>query len=587
MPRRTNICRGARREGRPEQAFWALLGCVRLQCKRAFYKFGICFLSNTLMANWGRGVVMQYPAPSLLVFACIVASLVSCTEHPNHRPPNIVFFLVDDLGWRDTGSFGSSFYETPNIDRLANEGVRFTQAYAASHVCSPTRASIMTGKYPARLQLTDWLSGRRSYAFERLKSPEFLQQLPLEEITIAEALKQHGYRTAHIGKWHLGEDPFGPLQQGFDLQVPRWNKGWPKAGYYAPFELDGLGDEPGQYLTDRLSDEAEAFIAENKNRPFFLYMSHFAVHDPIHGRPDLNKKYKDKLTLNVKSDSPAFILEGNPDDATPLSRQQLASLIQQPSHREYRALPQRTVKIKQHQDNIQFASMIEAMDESLGRILGALEAYGLTDNTIIIFFSDNGGMSGGNFGRADRIIGEDELDTAFSTSNLPLRGAIGWLYEGGIRVPMIVKWPSHGKVGATSDVPVISTDFYPTLLEMAGLPAMPGQAVDGVSLVPAITGKPFDRSPIFWHFPQYSNHGMQSPGGAVRAGDYKLLEYYENYTVQLFNLREDIGEQNDLSQTEPVKVDELKAMLHAWRTEVAAQMPLPNPEYETGNYPNK
>lgn len=498
-----------------------------------------------------------------------------------------MFFLVDDLGWQDVGSFGSSFYETPNIDRLANQGVRFTQAYAASHVCSPTRASIMTGKYPARLQLTDWLSGRRSYPFERLRSPEFLQQLPLEEITIAEALKRHGYRTAHIGKWHLGEEPYGPLQQGFDLQVPRWNKGWPATGYYAPFELEGLTDDEGQYLTDRLTDVAETFISDNKDHPFFLYMSHFAVHDPIHGRPDLNEKYEKKLTTQRKSGGPSFILEGNPDDPNPLTREQLARLIRESTHQGYQVLPQRTVKIKQNQDNIQFAAMVEAMDESLGRILGKVEDLGLTDNTIVIFFSDNGGMSGANFGRADKVISETELDTAFSTSNLPLRGAKGWLYEGGIRVPMIVKWPNKGKSGAVSEAPVISMDFYPTILEMAGLPSMPNQAIDGTSLAPAVMGESVDEKPIFWHFPQYSNHGMQSPGGAVRFGDYKLLEYYENETVQLFNLREDLGEQNDLSKAQPNKVEELKAMLHAWRTEVSAQMPVPNPKYEPGQYPNQ
>ena len=511
----------------------------------------------------------------------------SHAKQPVHRPPNFVFFLVDDLGWRDVGSFGSSFYETPNIDGLASQGVRFTNAYAASHVCSPTRASIMTGKYPARLRLTDWLSGRKSYPFERLRSPEFLQQLPLEEITIAEALKGHGYRTAHIGKWHLGEDPYGPLQQGFDLQVPRWNKGWPKAGYYAPFEFEGLTDEEGQYLTDRLTDVAETFISDNKDQPFFLYMSHFAVHDPIHGRLDLTEKYREKVGAKQEPSGPSFILEGNPDDQIPLSREQLNLLMQEPTHQGHQVLPHRTVKIKQNQDNIHFAAMVEAMDESLGRILQKLEDLGLADDTIIIFFSDNGGMSGANFGRPDRIVSEKELDAAFSTSNLPLRGAKGWLYEGGVRVPMIVKWPHKGKSGAVSQEPVISVDFYPTILEMAGLPAMPDQAVDGTSLAPAVMGEPLDTKPIFWHFPQYSNHGMQSPGGAIRFGDYKLLEYYENNTVQLFNLREDLGEQNDLSQTEPDKADELKALLHAWRTEVSAQMPLPNAEYATDLYPNQ
>jgi arylsulfatase A len=516
-----------------------------------------------------------------ILFSLFFVLLSACSDRSNQRPLNIVFFLVDDLGWRDVGSFGSEFYETPNIDRLAQKGIKFTNAYATSHVCSPTRASIMTGKYPARLNLTDWIGGRRSYTFERLTSPNFLQELPLEETTIAEALRAHGYATAHIGKWHLGEDPHGPLEQGFDMRVPNWNKGWPKAGYYAPFELDGIEDEPGQYLTDRLTDYAEEFISEKQNQPFFLYMSHYAVHDPIHGRPDLVEKYRKKLASIEQSSLPSFVLEGNPDDPHPLTNEQLASLIDQPSHQGYQALPERTVKIKQHQDNIHFAAMVESMDESLGRIIDHIDHLGLTDNTLIVFAADNGGMSGGNFGRANRIISEDALDSAFATSNLPLRGAKGWLYEGGIRVPMVVKWPEKFlDSNRIVEEPIISTDFYPSLLEMAGLPASNDQTLDGVSFVPALKGEAFDRGPIFWHFPQYSNHGMQSPGGAVRLGDYKLLEYFEKNTVQLFNLREDIGEQNDLSLTEPKIREKLIALLHSWRKDVKAQMPQQNPNYD-------
>jgi arylsulfatase A len=516
-----------------------------------------------------------------ILFSLFFVLLSACSDRSNQRPLNIVFFLVDDLGWRDVGSFGSEFYETPNIDRLAQKGIKFTNAYATSHVCSPTRASIMTGKYPARLNLTDWIGGRRSYTFERLTSPNFLQELPLEETTIAEALRAHGYATAHIGKWHLGEDPHGPLEQGFDMRVPNWNKGWPKAGYYAPFELDGIEDEPGQYLTDRLTDYAEEFISEKQNQPFFLYMSHYAVHDPIHGRPDLVEKYRKKLASIEQSSLPSFVLEGNPDDPHPLTNEQLASLIDQPSHQGYQALPERTVKIKQHQDNIHFAAMVESMDESLGRIIDHIDHLGLTDNTLIVFAADNGGMSGGNFGRANRIISEDTLDSAFATSNLPLRGAKGWLYEGGIRVPMVVKWPEKFlDSNRIVEEPIISTDFYPSLLEMAGLPASNDQTLDGVSFVPALKGEAFDRGPIFWHFPQYSNHGMQSPGGAVRLGDYKLLEYFEKNTVQLFNLREDIGEQNDLSLTEPKIREKLIALLHSWRKDVKAQMPQQNPNYD-------
>ena len=486
--------------------------------------------------------------------------------------PNIVFFLVDDLGWRDVGCYGSGFYDTPHIDQLALEGVRFNQAYAACHVCSPTRASILTGKYPARLHLTDWLPGRRDFPFQSLKNAKIQQHLPFAEETLAETLQAQGYSTAIFGKWHLGEDPSGPLMHGFDVQVPKWNRGWPKSGYHAPFGMEGLEAKTGDYLTDRLTDEALAFMDQNRDRPFFLYLSHFAVHDPIQGRPDLVKKYRDKLATMQQPNGPAFILEGNPDAAEPMSREQLTALIMNPSHQDYRVLPQRTVKIKQHQDNIQFAAMVEAMDESLGRVLAKLKALGLTDNTIVIFFSDNGGMSAANFGNPKRVVHESKLDLAYSTSNLPLRGAKGWLYEGGIRVPMIVKWPGHGKKGAVCEEPVISTDFYPSILEMAGLPALPGQHVDGVSFVPALTGDALERKAIFWHFPHYSNHGMQSPGGAIRLEDYKLLEYFENGAVELFNLTVDPGEQNNLARAQPKKARELLEMLQAWRKEVSARM---------------
>ncbi|NIP98646.1 MAG: sulfatase, partial [Akkermansiaceae bacterium] len=414
---------------------------------------------------------MKPALTSLLLAAAIMAASANSRAQSTSRPPNIVFFLVDDLGWRDLACYGSSFYETPSIDRLARDGVRFTQAYAACHVCSPTRASIMTGKYPARLHLTDWLSGRRDFPFQKLGNARIHQHLPLEERTLAETLKQHGYATGHFGKWHLGEDPAGPLQQGFDVQVPRWNKGWPRAGYHAPFKLDGLRDADGDYLTDRLTDEALKFVEQNRDRPFFLYLSHFAVHDPIQGRPDLVGKYRRKLATMERGKGPAFILEGNPDDPEPLTRQDLAALMTRPSHRGFKALPRRTVKIKQHQDNIEFAAMIEAMDESLGRVAATLDALGLAENTIVIFFSDNGGMSGANLGNPKRIVPDRKLDVAFATSNLPLRGAKGWLYEGGIRVPMIVKWPGRGKAGTVCDEPVISTDFFPAILEMAGLPA--------------------------------------------------------------------------------------------------------------------
>ncbi|HUG90012.1 MAG TPA: sulfatase, partial [Planctomycetaceae bacterium] len=460
-----------------------------------------------------------------------------------------------------------------HIDQFARESVRFTQAYAACHVCSPTRASLMTGKYPARLHLTDWLPGRREFPFQKLKNAAVRQQLPFEDTTIAEALQEHGYVTGHFGKWHLGEDPSGPLQHGFNVQIPRWNKGWPRTGYHAPFRLDGLADAPGDYLTDRLTDEALTFIDEHRDRPFFLYLSHFAVHDPIEGRRDLVKKYAAKLARTRAGENPPFILEGNPDAERPLSRAELDALLEKDAWRGYRVLPSRTVKIKQRQDNVQFAAMVESMDESFGRVRAKLKMLGLEDNTIVIFTSDNGGMSAANFGRPERVVPASDLDVAYSTSNLPLRGGKGWLYEGGLRVPLIVSWPAHGKRGTRCVVPVTSTDFYPSILEMIGAPARPDQHPDGVSLAPLLRGATeLDREAIYWHFPHYSNHGMQSPGGAIRWRDYKLIEYFENGTVQLFHLGDDPGEQHDLAREKPDLAARLTAMLHAWRAEVLAPM---------------
>jgi arylsulfatase A-like enzyme len=524
--------------------------------------------------------------PIYLLLLSSAGLLTIRTEAADSQKPNVIFFLVDDMGWTDLGCYGSSFYETENIDHLADQGMRFTQAYAACHVCSPTRASIMTGTYPARLMLTDWLTGRREFPFQRFKNARIHQSLPLDELTLAEALKRHGYQTGHFGKWHLGEDPAGPLQQGFDIRVPKWNKGWPKAGYYSPFQFEGLADEPGDYLTDRLTDEALKFIDANSNGPFFLYLSHFAVHDPIHGRPDLVRKYEQKR-VRLPTDEKPFILEGNPDAKSAFTRSQLDAMLKEDAYSEYRVLPNQIVKIKQRQDNTQFAAMVESVDESLGRVVAKLKALDLEQNTIIILTSDNGGMSAANFGRPSRIIHPKKLDASFSTSNLPLRGAKGWLYEGGIRVPLIIKWPGHGSAGAINHEPVISTDYYPTILDMIGVSLLPEQHPDGESLSPLFHGKAtLERDAIYWHFPHYSNHGMQSPGGAIRSGKYKLLEYFENGTIQLFDLEADPGEQNDLSKTHGDIGNQLLDELHQWRENVGAEMMDPNPDFDASATPS-
>ena len=500
------------------------------------------------------------------------------TNRPAPRMPNIVFFLVDDLGWSDVGCYGSSFYDTPNIDKLAAEGVRFTDAYAACHVCSPTRASILTGKYPATLHLTDWLPGRRNFPFQRLRNAVIHQHLPHEEVTIAEALKKYGYSTAIFGKWHLGSGGSMPGDHGFDIHIPDAVSNW--RTFHGPFGLKKLSSQKGDYLTDRLTDEAVEWVEAQQDSPFFLYMSHFAVHDPIQGRHDLVDKYTQKRNAMAKNSSPDFILEGNPDSPDTPSQEELAHLIQTPAFSQHKVLPRGTIKIRQKQNNAEFAAMVESVDQSLGRILSKLAELGVADDTIIIFFSDNGAMAAMNVGNPKRIVPEHRVDAAYSSSNLPLRGAKGWLYEGGIRVPLIIKWPSQGGVGSVCSTPVISVDFFPTIMDMLGKAEEVPRDLEGQSIVPLVQGDTIVDRAIYWHFPHYSNHGMQSPGGAIRLGRYKLLEYFENGTIQLFDLVQDIGEQDDLSVAKVQKAKELRARLHAWRERVNAQMMKANPDFD-------
>jgi len=521
---------------------------------------------------------------------CAVCRTVEAVEPPAQAARlNVIFFLVDDLGWADLGFEGSSLYHTPNIDTFAKKAVRFSNAYSTCPVCSPSRASILTGEYPARLHLTDWLPGRKNFPFQKLKNAETIQHLPYDQPTLPQVLKENGYHTAIFGKWHLGEEADSTQRQGFDLHVPDWNRGWPNDTYFSPFGMKGLeGGPKGEYLTDRLTTEALKWVETNKDQPFYLYLAHFAVHDPIMGRGDLVVKYEHELNHFQRPNGPPYLLEGNPDDSNPLTSEKLKSLLQQDKRYDgFGLLPQRTVKIKQWQDNPQFAAMVESMDESLGRIRAKLKDLNLDDKTIIIFFSDNGGMSAANLGNPQKSITKYKLDKQYSTSNLPLRGGKGWLYEGGIREPLLIYWPHESANGAVCNVPVIGTDFYATILDMLRVhPAHPSDdGTDGVSLVPLLKGDKAETDklssrPIYWHWPHYSNHGAQSPGGAVRVGNYKLIEYYENNTVQLFDLQSDPGEQNDLSHTAPDKVQELSSLLHTWRKNVNAEMPVPNPDYD-------
>ncbi len=515
----------------------------------------------------------------LTCLAVLMVAALTTTAAAQERQPNIVFFLVDDLGWSDVGCYGSTTYDTPSIDKLASEGVRFTDAYAACHVCSPTRASILTGKYPATLNLTDWLPGRRNFPFQKFLNAVINQHLPYEETTIAEVLKRQGYATGIFGKWHLGRAPSTATAHGFDIHVPNVPSNW--RTFHGPFGMKNLESKKGDYLTDRLTDEALHWLDKHQKKPFFLYMSHFAVHDPIQGRKDLVEKYSQKLDAASVSKGPDFILEGNPDALDNPSRTELDRLINTPEYARHKVLPRGTIKIKQKQDNVQFAAMVESVDQSLGRIVAKLKELEIEDNTIVIFFSDNGGMAAMNVGNPKRIVPSEKVDLAYSTSNLPLRGAKGWLYEGGIRVPLIVKWPAAGKRGTVCATPVISVDFFPTIVEMVGNSDRLDQGTDGVSIAPLVQGQSIPDRPLFWHFPHYSNHGMHSPGGAIRWGKYKLLEYFENETVQLFDLESDIGEQNDLSKTDPETTQKLKQRLHQWRKQVNAQMMKPNPDFDS------
>lgn len=476
-----------------------------------------------------------------------LSTLISgCTPARGRRKPNFVFFLVDDMGWTDAECYGSSFYETPNIDRLASRGMLFTDAYAASPVCSPTRASILTGKHPARLNITDWIGGGQRGL---LLPAEYEHALPLEEVTFAEILRQAGYITCFIGKWHLGDNPeFFPQNQGFDLNIAGHGAGQP-ASYFYPYRSrnrrntywdvpDLVMGEEGEYLTDRLTDEALHFLDSNSRDPFLLYLSHYAVHTPLESKEDLTGYYRDKVAGLPPKEGPEFI-----------------------SEKEYGMT-------RQYQDNPVYAGMIQSVDESIGRIMKRLEELGVAENTVIIFMSDNGGLT--TLARSRNA----------PTAVLPLRAGKGWLYEGGIREPMIIRWPGVVREGSICNEAVTSTDFYPTILEMAGLPLLPDQHADGRSLVRLLKedGELY-RDALYWHFPHYHGSGNR-PSGAVRAGEYKLVEWYEDGSIELFNLREDIGEKYDISQEMPGKAGELREMLHRWLEEVDARMPMRDPDIE-------
>lgn len=474
-------------------------------------------------------------AGTVLLSTCLVLlpfNTPNLLSAASETRPNIILFLIDDLGWRDIGCQGSTFYQTPHIDQLASSGVRFTDAYAACAVCSPTRAAILTGKYPARLLLTDWLPSGRWNPHARLRGGRFIRGLPVEEITIAEALREAGYRTASIGKWHLGSEPFSlPEHHGFDVNIAGNAHGAP-GNYFFPYDGDWLipstgsrakwivlpDGSPGEYLTDRLTDEAVKFIRESRNQPFFLYFPHYGVHTPLQAKAELVAKY-DRIPPAERQGKPVY------------------------------------------------AAMVESIDQSVGRVMAVLQELELQQNTLVIFTSDNGGFYN-------------------ATSNAPLRANKGAYYEGGIRVPLIICWPGVAKPGLVVSDPVTSTDLYPTCLAAAGLPLRPHQHPDGVSLQSLLsqTG-PLPSRSLFWHFPHYNDHPSSLPSSVVRSGPWKLIETFDPEGVELYHLGNDLSETENLASVMPAKLQELRQVLEAWRAEVGAEPMLPNPDYDPSVQP--
>ena len=472
----------------------------------------------------------MFKIKTVLIFFLTI-SLFSCKIEKEQ--PNFVFILVDDLGWADVKcNYPESFYDTPNIDKLAESGVRFTNAYAANPVCSPTRAALMTGKHPNHVNITDWIPGSDPKK-RPLLGPQDGTELALEEITLAEKLKEKGYKTCFVGKWHLGDEGFFPEDQGFDINIGGHDKGSPPGGYYSPYKNPKLSDGPeGEYLTYRLTDESIKFIKENQKDPFFLYLAFYTVHTPIQASKKHIEEYEAK-------------------------RERLG-INEVPHEKEGEGWT------KLVQENAAFASMVASMDENVGRVLHTLKEQGLDKNTWVIFTSDNGGLSTLTRKNAP-------------TNNGPLRAGKGWCYEGGIRVPLIIAGPNILDPGRIENQTAISMDYFTTILNLAGIEH---ENNDGENLLPILTeGKQIDRDELFWHYPHY--HGSAwKPGSALRKGDWKLVVHYENNRTELFNLANDPGETINIAEDNLEKVAELKKILDEKLVDPNAKFPEVNPDYD-------
>ena len=458
--------------------------------------------------------------------------------------PNVVFVLVDDMGLHDLGATGSEFYDTPNIDRIFSEGMRFTNGYAACRVCSPSRASIHLGTFPARHGITQFIGGRSGQAWKRgdpLLPADYVRELPAEETTLAEAFREAGYRTCFAGKWHLGGQGSLPTDHGYDLNYGGHSKGSPPGGFFAPFNNPYLeAKTPGESLTLRLGEETANFIRETKNQPFFAMLSFYAVHAPLQTTETLWRKYQQRWR-----------------DNHPFAPEKVS-----------RFFVDETWPVRQVQDHPVYAGLVETTDSAVGKVLQALDETGLADNTIVCFTSDNGGVSSGD---------------AYATSNLPLRGGKGRPYEGGIREPFAIRYPKRLSAGSTCDTVATGTDWYPTLLEMCGLPPRSDQHIDGMSLVAAMEGATPPQRPLFWHYPHYDNQGG-SPSSIIRRGDWKLIHFYEDGRNELYRLSQDVSEQSDVSRAHPLRTEQMASELMQFLESVDAKLPQPDPRYDPSTY---
>lgn len=473
----------------------------------------------------------------LFFIGLFLLSVTFCVSAQSKKTsPNILVILADDLGWADLSGYGSSFYETPHLDELASRGIQFSNGYANSPVCSPSRASMMTGKFPIKTGVTDWIPGRsedgKSRNYEKIKTPPTAFQLALAEKTIAELAVENGYQTFFAGKWHLGEEEkYWPQYQGFQINKGGWSKGSPTGkindstgGFFVPYKNPMLTDGPaGEYLTDRLTDECIQFLENNSGAPFFLMYSLYAVHNPIQAPKALVQKYQAKQqSLGIKNEN-RFAKD------------------------EEWMKPEAGWKRRLVQDNPQYAAMIENMDWNIGRLLNKLKELKIDDNTLVIFTSDNGGLS---------------TAEGSNTSNIPLRGGKGWLYEGGIRVPLIMYWKGKILAGTRNNVPVTIADLYPTIASVINTHYKKDPLVDGENIFTMIRNTQLKRN-LYWYYPHYSNQGGK-PGAAIRSGDYKLIYFYENNTVELYNLANDLSEKNNIATYNKPLVKKLKQQLMHW-----------------------